>query len=335
MAKRIRRTTAGRGKTADAQVRSAIATGRKLALEAVRARDASLRRRRANLRAAAPSVSLEAVVPIELAAPEALVEAAGGAQSLGVLVAEGDSWFDYPGLDVLGALEEQGYDTVSVAHAGHTAEAMAYSDTQLVEFTKKIEGVVRSGRIPKAILLSAGGNDVAGDEFAMLVNHRLAPNAGLNDGVVDGVINDRVRNAYVTILAKVTETCRLRAGRTIPIVLHGYDWPVPDGRGFLGGAFFLPGPWLEPGFRLKGFNLKDSVQFAKMVTMMKDLINRFNNMLDAVVGLPDFSHVRHLDLRQTLSNGADYKKWWANELHPTDRGFTAVAKKYADVLATL
>lgn len=316
--------------TRDASTRQAIATGKRLAAEAIRRRDQALRRRAANIRRAPVAAAADVPVP----SPD-LIAAAGGGASLGALVAEGDSWFAYPGLDVLSALEEEGYDTVSVAHAGDTVEAMAYSDRQLIDFTAKIEAVIRGGRIPKAILLSGGGNDVAGDEFGMLVNHRLAPNGGLNDAVVEGVLNDRVRHAYITILAKVTETCRIRVGKEVPIVVHGYDWPVPDGRGFLGGLFFLPGPWLEPGFRVKGFDKNDRTQFARMLAMMKDLINRFNAMLDTVVALPQFAHVRHLDLRNTLSDGPDYKRWWANELHPTDRGFTEVARKYAELIATL
>lgn len=330
MAKQTKPRAAARPRKAeqDKAMRTAIATGRKMAREAVRTRDAALRRRRSNI-ANAPAGAVSAA----LVAPPAVVAAAGGTQSLGVLVAEGDSWFDYPGRDVLSALEDEGYDTVSVAHSGHTVESMAYSDKQLLDFTAKIEDVIRTGRIPKAILLSGGGNDVAGNEFVMLLNHRLAPNSGLNDAVVDGVIKDRVRNAYATILEKITETCRLRTGGAIPIIVHGYDWPVPDGRGFLGGGLFLPGPWLEPGFRLKGFDKKDTTQFARMGRIVSDLIDRFNAMLTTVV--KEFPHVRHLDLRRTLSNGADYKRWWSNELHPSDRGFTEIARKYAALIETL
>src|SRR5688572_9532013 len=180
---------------------AAIRTGKQFAREAVRERNAALRRRAANIRRARAVPG-----PMALAATPKLMAAAGGVYSLGVLVAEGDSWFDYPGRDVLSALEDAGYDTVSVAHAGHTVESMAYSDRQLVDFAKTIEDVIRFGRIPKAILLSGGGNDVAGAEFGMLVNHRLSPTGGLNAAVVQGIIDDRIRNAYITVLAKVTET---------------------------------------------------------------------------------------------------------------------------------
>ncbi len=49
------------------------------------------------------------------------------------------------------------------------------------------------------------------------------------------MIDDRVRLAYVRILDAVTGVCEGLLGRRVPIVLHGYDYPVPDGRGFLGG----------------------------------------------------------------------------------------------------
>ena len=49
-----------------------------------------------------------------------------------MLVAEGDSWFDYPWQDVLRMLEDRhGYDVESVAHKGDRIEDMAYSGGQL------------------------------------------------------------------------------------------------------------------------------------------------------------------------------------------------------------
>lgn len=47
----------------------------------------------------------------------ALTAAAKGA-TRGWLIAEGDSWFDYPGTDLLDALEQSAYDIQSVASAG-------------------------------------------------------------------------------------------------------------------------------------------------------------------------------------------------------------------------
>jgi hypothetical protein len=45
-----------------------------------------------------------------------------------------------------------------------------------------------------------------------------------------------------------------------------------------------------------------------------------------------FAHVHYIDLRGTLANSSDYKKYWANELHPTERGFRVVAGMFAAVI---
>lgn len=274
--------------------------------------------------------------PLELRAEAVSSEAAPLAepaltQSAGVLVAEGDSWFDYPLHDVLNELEDgHGYDVESVAHKGDPIEEMAYGGNQLGEFTREIEKLIGRGLIPKAVLVSGGGNDVAGDQFGMLLNHAGSAISGLNVQVVQGVIDERVRTAYITMLSAVTEVCQRKLGRALPILVHGYDFPVPDGRGFLGGWWFLPGPWLEPGFRQKGYdNLNRRIQLAR------ELIERFNVMLAGVAGLQDFGHVHYIDLRNTLSTADDYQDWWANELHPTERGFRLIADKFAAVLQGL
>ena len=67
-----------------------------------------------------------------------------------------------------------GYDVESVAHRGDTVEDMAYSEGQLDVFSRRLEKVLRSGPPPRAILLSGGGNDIAGDEFAILLNHAMS-----------------------------------------------------------------------------------------------------------------------------------------------------------------
>lgn len=263
--------------------------------------------------------------------PPRLLAAAGTPGNTGVLVAEGDSWFDYPMHDVLRMLEdEHGFDIQSVAHKGDHLEGMAYNAGQLEEFTRAIEKLLRQGRVPAAILLSGGGNDIAGEQFGMLVNHVKSARAGLSGAVVRGVIDERIRDAYVFILSAVTAVSRARTGRAIPIVLHGYDRPVPDGRGVLGGCGPLPGPWLEPGFRDKGFDDLD-----RTTRLVGTLIDRFNAMLRRVAALPGFEHVHYLDLRGTLSSGRDYKAWWANELHPTGRGFSAVADAFAALIVRL
>ncbi|MES9948991.1 MAG: hypothetical protein ABW118_08545 [Candidatus Thiodiazotropha sp.] len=307
-------------------IAKAIEVGQNQAEAIVRFRDEELHTRNSAIR-----VALETMVSRPAFSMEAEKRDALGPEGLDILIAEGDSWFDYPLNDILRILEDHhGYDVESVAHKGDRVEEMAYADGQLEEFTRRIEKLLRRGSIPRAILLSGGGNDVAGKEFGMLLNHAASAIAGLNDLIVDGVIDERAKMAYVTIISNATSICQQRIGRTLPIIVHGYDYPIPDGRGFLGGWWFLPGPWLEPGFREKGFKHMD-----RRVELTKELIDRFNNMLLDVTSLPEFSHVHYVDLRGTLSVADDYKDDWANELHPTGKGFRKVSSKIAGVIAAL
>lgn len=275
-----------------------------------------------------------------LAAGQEYLGEIGAVDTKGYLIAAGDSWFDYPGElfsrdDVLELLEETGYDVESTAHAGDPIETIAYgANTQLCKLATCFEKVNKQNAIPKAILLSGGGDDIAGTEFGMLVNDAKSPIAGWNNEVVDGVINQRIRTSYVIMLNIVDRLSQQYAGRTLPILIHGYDYAVPDGRGFAGGWGPLPGPWLQPGFNEKQF--KD---LKTMTSMIQDLIDRFNTMLQKLAQEPAYKgHVHYVNLRKTLPNtlpGRAYTKWWANELHPAPIGFRAVTKKFIEVLETL
>jgi len=312
----------------DAMEAMAREIGRTNAAQVLRSRDEALALRAKALSALPRPVHLTVQAVTADGAP---VGDAAKTSTAGVLIAEGDSWFDYPFHDVLKELEDRhAYDVESVAHHGDPIEEMAFGGNQLEEFTRRVEKVLRRGTVPKAILISGGGNDVAGPAFGMLLNHARSAVAGLNDSVVEGVIEQRLRAAYVTILSAATEICRHKAGKALPILVHGYDYPVPDGRGFMGGWGPLPGPWLEPGFREKGF---DKLQ--RRIAIAHDLIERLNGMIESLPALGDLAHVRYVNLRNTLRTDTQYADWWANELHPTPRGFLAIAEKFAAVLAAL
>jgi hypothetical protein len=257
----------------------------------------------------------------------------GGA---GLLVAEGDSWFDYPFFDVLEELEEvYGYSVESVAHKGDTVEEMAYDRNQLDKLARKLEQIKKDGRTPKAVLLSGGGNDIAGDEFPVLLNHKRSSLPTLSESIVTGLLDERLRAAVISLASGVTELCRATFGRPLPMLIHGYDYPVPDGRGYLGGFWILPGPWLAPGFRNKGY---DDEHLRERCDVMVTLIDRFNRVLSGIAGGPQLEHLRYVNLRGTLSREPaapaykDYRQWWNDELHPTEKGFTRIAGVFDSAL---
>ncbi len=247
------------------------------------------------------------------------------------LIAEGDSWFDYPWFDVLTLLEDEyDYEVEAVAHKGDTLEAMAYSGGQLSHLLRKLERMLERGRPPRAILLSGGGNDVAGDEFAQFFNHSDSPLRGLNESILQGVIDTRLRDSTITIVGAVTKLAEEQLGTKLPILLHGYDYPVPDGRGYWSGWWLLPGPWLLPGLERKGY--RDGEENRQL---LQTLIDRMNQMQIQLEAEPGFEHVQHVDLRGVLPQEGNYQKWWDNELHPTRKGFKRIAAEFDRVLESL
>lgn len=249
-------------------------------------------------------------------------------ETSGFLIALGDSWFDYPFHDVLKVLHDRyGYDIESAAHHGDRIEAMAYHGGQLDLFARCLQKGTSQGMEPKAVLLSGGGNDIAGEEFGMLLNSNVSPIRGWNDEIVDGVLGKRIATAYYSLITSINDICECQLKHKLPIIMHGYDYPVPDGRGVFGGWLF-PGPWLKPGFREKGFaDLPCNVAF------MHNLIDRFNSVL---MNVAQDQKVRYVNLRGTLSTDPNtYRHWWDNELHPTKDGFEAIAAKFVSELRNL
>ncbi len=256
----------------------------------------------------------------------------------GVLIAEGDSWFDYPFQDVLESLEDnQGFSIESVAHKGDNLEDMAFDERQLDRLSRafaKVAERIGGGVVPKAVLLSGGGNDIAGDEFAVLLNHARSAAPGPNAKVVDGVIEERLRDAMSSLIGTVQKLSVENFGQEVPVVVHGYGHAVPDGRGYLGGAWILPGPWLDSGFRRKGYDKDLPGVFQQNKAVVGELIDHFNSMLETLASQLKAAgkDVRYVDLRPLLSSGDDYRKDWANELHPTRPAFDKVAAAIASAI---
>jgi hypothetical protein len=311
-----------------------IDAGAALALEVLDARETRMAQiERVNDAPAGPAVA-RARGPLELAQPQPALGPRGlrvlaRPAPRGYLIAEGDSWFDYPRSDILDVLEaEHGYRIEKLANAGDTVEDMAYNPEQIDRLAQRYERLLEDGKPVHAILLSGGGNDIAGDEFSMMLEHRRSERPGLNAVIVDEVFNGRLRSSFLRIFGVVMKLSQDYLGRQVPIILHGYDYVVPDGRGVLGGFWVLPGPWLLPAFERKGYE-----DPAERLQLMRELMDRFNTLLAGLVGDPALrGTVRYVDLRRTLSTGADYRKDWANEMHPKPDGFRALAARIASQL---
>jgi hypothetical protein len=247
------------------------------------------------------------------------------------LLAEGDSWFDYPlGKDVLDYLNNYfKHPVTKLAKAGSTLNELVYGPDELLKSDPR-QGKTRLTKVVEklreqqfdAYLFSGGGNDIAGPEFFSFINHAASALPNPNQSVLDGVVNGTFRKAYEDMIEVLLAEAQ-DLGIQLPILVHGYDYPWPDGRGAV--ALGISGPWFEDSFRKKGFPISgaDDPDLDRRRAIVADFIRALNVMLDGLQ-TKYLGKVFKVDLLGTLPNRAD----WANELHPTNEGFKAVALKF-------
>ena len=248
------------------------------------------------------------------------------------LIAEGDSWFKIPFWDdLVDELEKLNFDISNVANHGHLLENMAFDPQQKIGFAREFVKMIDRNQPPAAVLLSGGGNDIAGEQFRLMINPKEGSRPGLNYVIVEEMINVRLREAYLTLVGAVNAISDQLLGEQIPIVLHGYSAGVPDGRGYR-KLIRLAGPWLEPCFDLLGYHDID-----EMTEIVEELLDIFNTMLRSMTQSSSLRNVHYVNFMDVLPNDPDsnYKRWWHDELHPTDRGFKCLAEKMARELSML
>jgi hypothetical protein len=253
-----------------------------------------------------------------------------GGQPLNLL-ADGDSWFDYPlggpapdmHSDVIASLRgllADGSTILSLAHFGDAAHDLMLGQ-KLIRFVTALNDAA-NGRFD-AILFSGGGNDLAGDQFVKwLTSFAEAggdPMHGLNEAALAGVLDD-VRGAYLSLIQT-----RDRLAPGAPIFGHGYDFAWPTGKGAPCGV----GPWLRPSLARQGCMDGEPLSAVERgARIIGDMLSRFARMLAALAANP----ANNLVLVPTHAV-LDPQTEWANELHPTPAGFAKVAGLFADALA--
>ena len=251
-----------------------------------------------------------------------------------LLAAEGDSWFEFPvRSQVVRELRQLGYAVREVADHSHTLEFMATSPHQQDEFSEMMKQLGNRKAKPTAVLLSGGGNDFV-DFLPSLLNRYDPRGPILNTSKVDDFAENHIRKNYVKWLNFVTKTCsdNFNGEGQIPILIHGYGYAVPDGRGIL-----FVGHWLRKEFRSKGHK-----KLAQNTQTVATLVDKFNDVLSRLPKEKGLNHVHYVDLRNILSNDLGkedgkrkYKSDWGDELHPTNEGFAKVAAEFARVIDAL
>jgi lysophospholipase L1-like esterase len=248
------------------------------------------------------------------------------------LAAIGDSWLFDAGrawYGLVSCLRKQGYEFKSFASHGRLLARMA-SQAKLGQAIRYLKNP--GARPPRALLIGGGGNDVTYEDFAtssppplfkMLVQ---APEPG-QDPLIEDEVYQYVDVELFSVYATMIDA--LQSATKIPILIHAYDHPIPDGTGHQ-----LGGPWLQPSFARRGIDVSSLAGLNQATEVMRRLINRLNRMVGRIAAAHP-NRVHHLDLTGTLAahygSADNYRLLWANELHPNEEGFdllgALIAKK--------
>ena len=245
--------------------------------------------------------------------------AAGGAPLR--ILAEGDSWFDYPVPFFGGGLVERlerklGLPILNSAEAGDEVRFMLG-----VKQRSKLEDLFQRAKAQSkpwdVLLFSGGGNDLVDEPLCLWIRRwaaGAAPDALIHKPRFDAALAI-VRAGYEDLIA-----LRDRLSPGTRLVFHAYDFALPTGKGIC-----HLGPWLKPAFDYHGYPSQ-----AAGAAVVKQMLRAFAQSLAALQAA--HADVTLIDAQGTLDAHID---WWHNELHPNAKGFDVFVKRFEQELRGL
>jgi hypothetical protein len=230
------------------------------------------------------------------------------------VLAEGDSWFDYPvplfGGGIIPRLQKKlGVPILNLAKAGDEVRFMMGVEERTL-LRKHLSAGSPAGGPWDALLFSGGGNDIVDNPMALWIRDFDAtiPLAShIHQARFDAVLT-LVRSGYEDLIEM-----RDRVTPNTALFFNAYDFAIPDGRGVC-----RHGPWLKPTFVLRKF-LSQAAAFE----VVKAMLQKFLAMLQVLAA----AHPR-VEVVDTQGTMLPVVASWHNELHPAKPGFEIFAQKF-------
>jgi hypothetical protein len=242
------------------------------------------------------------------------------------IVAEGDSWFDYPKTWMLvgkpsnlikhiSKFTRNKANFLSLASNGDEAVEMVSGKQkhELVDILRWHENDVNQPPID-ILLFSGGGNDLVGkNDFERFI----LKNAESCNTAKECILMDRLDRKIKQIGLAYQELLDIRDhySPTTTIITHTYDYPFPSLQGgeFLGGLIKTKA-WVKRFMDASGIkeDLQSDVIKIFMDKMAEEVLNIADNRKRFIV----------VDSRKTLVGSQE----WLNEIHPTSGGFKKIAR---------
>jgi Dyp-type peroxidase family len=261
------------------------------------------------------------------------------------LLAIGDSWlfdqwdreFGVVRANLTKSLLKFGYRDIGSGTSEITSAGRLLSGLARPPFLRDLTNYLADEPGIKAVLVGAGCNDlVAGLPGQQPLYKMLKPFGGGDDPLDQAAVSSFIDGALSGCYDAVIKT--LTANSKIPVIIHGYDHPIPDGRG--DQVLIDPaGPWLLPFFEARGYDITHKPQrLAPASEVMKRLFDRLNAAIKKVAAAyPNRAYYVDLTgtLAKTYGDADKYTLLWANELHPNEQGFDLLAAQVAKQLKDL
>lgn len=235
-----------------------------------------------------------------------------------IIVAEGDSWFEYPNSeDLLVRLGEK-YAVLGLAKAGDSFSEVTGENDELFQTLKNPP----RGKDFHIVMLSLGGNEVMGHiedfvheyEYGRPDEKYILPEFR--------VMLEDVKKKYNAIIQRIINN------GTQHVILHGYDYPDPryprERDEEANGA-----QWIGPPLN----NLRNIGTITTYRCIANMLLDDFNAMLIEVANRPEHQgRVHYVRLLGTIGkedkNRSAIPGLWVDEIHGSNEGFKLLAKKF-------
>jgi hypothetical protein len=260
-----------------------------------------------------------------------------------LVVAEGDSWFQFIGKDIIGWLKEKPeYAIYSMSYGGGWLSNILLKEKYVEEL---------SIHKPSAYLISGGGNDlVGGNRLAIMTcnpqkeqvrwregDHSVLMAKGCTERQANLIIAAQryilpqfysflwiMKLQYYLLFDSIRNAPDLK---DMAIITQGYDYAIPSPKiRFDASVWYQPlinwalntGQWMHQPLSIRG--ILDPLTQRSIIMAM---IFEFNEMFIELAQRPEFTHVYHID-----SRGAATDEDWFDELHYKPKPYQWVADTY-------
>jgi hypothetical protein len=244
-----------------------------------------------------------------------------------VILAEGDSWFEYPMADDLLMPLGERYAILSLAKAGNSFAEVG-DQNELFPRLNDPPG----GKQFHIVMLSLGGNEVMGriedftheNEVSRADEDYLLPK--FDEMLYGAPDRPGIRDKFDEIVGRIVRDHEQH------VILHGYDYPDPRfprerTEGPNGSQWIGPPLWYE----------RDIGSLTTYREVVNQMLDKFNAVVAEVAGRPEYrGRVHYVNLRGTIGqrsklfDGDDML--WADEIHGTTDGFRRLARQFEPVI---